>query len=50
MKYALDQFRLLVAEKLIYWALCISPSGHPDSVAILEAAIHVMKREPAKRS
>lgn len=47
-KYAADQWRLLIAEKMIGWAVDITPASHPDSIAIYEAAMHVVERRIAK--
>lgn len=47
LKYAADQIRLLIAEKMIGWAVDIAPKDHPDSVAIYEASLHVASRKPA---
>lgn len=46
LKYAADQIRLLIAEKMIGLAVTIAPKGHPDSIAIYEAAIHIASRRP----
>ena len=45
MRRAIDQLRLLLAEKLISWAVTVAPKDHPDSLAIIEAAQYVCQRE-----
>lgn len=49
MKYSMDQLRLLIAKKFIYWAIKIAPLDHPDSMAIFEMSLHVFNREPTGR-
>lgn len=46
-KYAIDQFRLLIAEYLIRAAVEVAPKDHPDTVAILEASVLVFSRKPS---
>lgn len=45
-KEAIDQWRLLIAEKLIFWAMEIAPKGHKDSTRIIHAAAFVATRKP----
>ena len=45
MRYAIDQARLLIAEKFISWAVRVAPKDHPDSTVIYEAAVHVCSRK-----
>ena len=49
MRYAFDQIRLAMAEKLIYCAVSLAPHDHPDSLAIAQAALHVFARKPSAK-
>lgn len=41
---AFNQLRLAITDWLILWMVRIAPSDHPDSKAIYEAAMHVLKQ------
>lgn len=43
----ITECRLALAEWLVFQACRITPSDHPDSIAIVEAAQHVAAREPS---
>lgn len=47
-KEAVAQLRLFLAERLVLWALRVSPRGHADSLVIEQAALMVAQREPSK--
>lgn len=46
-RYSITQLRLLLAERMIGWAMQIAPPDHPDSVVFAQAALLVASREPA---
>lgn len=45
-KEAINQVRLLIAEKFIFWAIGIAPKDHKDSTRIIQAAAFVATRKP----